>query len=232
MPVTPIDVHFVDLGAAGPDLGRWRDLLDGEELLHADRFRFDRDRHLFIVRRGWLRELLSRRLNTSPRQVRYRRNPFGKPALPGRELSFNLSRSAGKALCVIAQGLELGCDLERRNPDLATPAVAERFFSPQEQAWLSALPADRWVEGFFNCWTRKEAYIKALGSGLSHPLDAFDVSVAPDEPARLLRGCEGWSVQAFEPAPGFTAAVVAEGQGWTLIHHTNPEQTDRDVLPV
>ena len=218
-PGAQVDVHFVDLDGAGRGLGHWRALLDGEELGHADRFRFDRDRRHFIVRRGWLRELLSRRLNTSPRQIRYLRNPFGKPVLPGRDLSFNLSRSAGKALCVIAQGLELGCDLERRNQDLASPTVAGRFFSPQEQAWLSALPADRWVEGFFNCWTRKEAYIKALGSGLSHPLNAFDVSVAPGEPARLLRGCEGWSVQAFEPAPGFTAAVVAEGDGWTLSRH-------------
>ena len=191
-------------------------MLGGEELEHAERFRFDRDRRHFIVRRGWLRELLSRRLDTSAGEIRYSYNRFGKPALPDHDLTFNASRSAGKALCVIAWGLEVGCDLERRNQELATQAVAERFFSPLEQTCLSALPADRWVEGFFNCWTRKEAYIKARGSGLSHPLDAFDVSVTPDEPARLLRGCEGWSVQSLEPAPGFTAAVVAEGVDWTL----------------
>ena len=99
---------------------------------------------------------------------------------------------------------------------MATSAVAERFFSPLERVLLSSLPPDRWVEGFFNCWTRKEAYIKALGVGLSYPLDAFDVSLAPGEPAQLMRGCDGWSVQALEPAPAFAAAVVAAGFDWTL----------------
>lgn len=216
MPKTPVDVHWIDLDAGTPDIGHWSDMLDIEERAQAQRFRFDRDRRHFIVRRGWLRELLSQRLERPPRDIRYSRNRFGKPSLLEGELSFNLSKSAGKALCVVASGLELGCDLELRNPGLATPDVAERFFSPLEQSWLSSLPADRWVEGFFNCWTRKEAYIKARGFGLSYPLDAFDVSLAPEEPAQLMRGCEGWSVQSFEPAPGFAAAVVAEGLDWAL----------------
>lgn len=216
MPKTLVEVRWIDLDAATPDLEYWRDMLDAEERAQARRFRFDRDRRRYIVRHGWLRELLARRLECSPREIRFAHNPFGKPALPDRDLGFNLSRSAGTALCVVARGLELGCDLERRNRDLATDAVAERFFSPLEQARLSSLPADRRVEGFFNCWTRKEAYIKARGLGLSYPLDAFDVSLAPDEPARLLRGCDGWSVQSFEPAPGFAAAVVAEAGDWTL----------------
>lgn len=216
MPKIRVDVHWIDLDATTPDLGHWHDMLDSEERAQALRFRFDRDRRRYIVRHGWLRELLSRRLERSPRELRFSRNRFGKPSLPGRNPRFNLSRSAGKALCVIAPGLELGCDLELRNPELATNAVAERFFSPREQIWLSSLPVDRWVEGFFNCWTRKEAYLKARGLGLSYPLDAFDVSLSPEEPSRLMRGCEGWSVQSFEPAPGFAAAVVAEGFDWAL----------------
>jgi 4'-phosphopantetheinyl transferase len=216
VPKTLVEVSWIDLDAATPDLEDWRDKLDAEERAQAQRFRFDRDRRRYVVRHLWLRELLARRLECSPREIRFAHNPFGKPALPGRDLNFNLSRSAGKALCVVAQGVELGCDLELRNRDLATDAVAERFFSPIEQLCLSSLPADRRVEGFFNCWTRKEAYIKARGLGLSYPLDAFDVSLAPDEPARLLRGCEGWSVQSFEPAPGFAAAVVAEARDWAL----------------
>lgn len=208
-----IDVHCIDLDAA-LDLEHWQEWLDDEERALAAGFRFERDRRRYVVRHGWLRELLGRRLDASPTSFRFAHNRFGKPSLPGREVSFNMSRSAGKAICVVADGLELGCDLEARNADLATRAVAERFFSRPEQASLSALPDDLWVDGFFNCWTRKEAYIKARGFGLSYPLNAFDVSVG--DRAELVRGCSGWSVRAFEPAPGFVAAVVAEGRDWAL----------------
>lgn len=213
--MTLVDAHWIDLDAAC-DLEHRRELLDDEERAQAARFRFDRDRRRYVVRHGWLRELLGRRLDASPKSLRFARNGFGKPSLPGREVSFNLSRSGERALCVIASGLELGCDLEQRNAELATKALAERFFSRAERTALSALPEELWVEGFFNCWTRKEAYVKARGLGLSHPLDAFDVSLAPGEPARLMRGCGGWTVRSFEPAPGFAAAVVAEGTDWSL----------------
>lgn len=218
MPAVPVDVEWIDLDAATPDLGYWHDMLDDTERAEARRFRFERDRRHYIVRHGWLRELLSCRLERPPREIRFFRNSFGKPSLAEGNLEFNLSFSAGKALCVIARGVELGCDLELRDPSLASDSIAERFFSLFERNCLSSLPTHQWLEGFFNCWTRKEAYIKARGLGLSCPLDTFDVSLAPGEPARLMRGCEGWSVQSFEPAPGFTAAVVAEGSDWSLRH--------------
>ena len=214
---TLVEVHWIHLDdAPTADIGRWRDMLGGDEVARAERFAFDRDRRRFVVRHGWLRELLARRLAASPAAIRFTYNPFGKPSLDGESLRFNLSHSAGKALCVIGEGIELGCDLEQRDRALASRELAERFFTPLEQKRLSSLRGKGWVEGFFNCWTRKEAYIKARGLGLSYPLDAFDVSLAPDEPALLLRGCNGWSVQALRPAPGFTAAVVAEGADWAL----------------
>jgi 4'-phosphopantetheinyl transferase len=213
---TLVEVHWIDLDARAPDIGHWRDMLDGEERARAQRFAFDRDRRRFIVRHGWLRELLARRLSVSPAAIRFMHNPFGKPLLRGESVRFNLSHSEGKALCVAADGLELGCDVERRNRALASRELAESVFTPVEQQQLSSLQGGPWVEGFFNGWTRKEAYIKARGLGLSCPLDSFDVSLAPDEPALLLRGCEGWSVQSLEPALGFTAAVVAQGANWAL----------------
>lgn len=216
MQTMKVDVEWIDLDAPTPELGHWYGMLDSEERAQAQRFRFDCDQRHYITRRGWLRELLSSRLGRAPSEIRFSRNSFGKPTLPQLNLTFNLSCSAGKALCVVTRGLELGCDLEYCDPSLASNAIAERFFSPIERNCLSSLPTDQWVEGFFNCWTRKEAYIKARGFGLSCPLDTFDVSLAPEEPARLMRGCEGWSVQSFEPAPGFTAAVVAEGSNWEL----------------
>ena len=211
-----VDVAWIDLEAPMPELDHWYGMLDSDERAQAQRFRFDRDRRHYIVRHGWLRELLSHRLGRAPSEIFFSRNSFGKPMLSGLNLSFNLSYSAGKALCTVAHGLQLGCDFEYRDPSLASNAIAECFFSPLERNHLSSLPTDRWIEGFFNCWTRKEAYIKALGLGLSCALDTFDVSLAPEEPARLMRGCDGWSVQSFEPAPGFTAAVVAEGFDWAL----------------
>jgi 4'-phosphopantetheinyl transferase len=109
---------------------------------------------------------------------------------------------------VIGCGVEVGCDIEWRDPDLACPAVADRLFSPDERTALASLSGTAWVEGFFNCWTRKEAYVKALGLGLSYPLHAFSVSVAPGEPARLIDANPGWSLSSFEPASGYQAALV------------------------
>ena len=101
----------------------------------------------------------------------------------------------------------------------------ERFFSAYEVgAWRDLDPTTR-LEGFFNCWTRKEAYLKARGFGLSVSLDSFDVSLAPGVPAALLRGCDGWSVQSFSPAAGFEAAVVAEATDWRLNFQSNDGQS-------
>ena len=106
------------------------------------------------------------------------------------------------------RGGAIGCDIEWRNPELACPRVAQRLFAAEEYATLTALPSEQWIAGFYNCWTRKEAYVKALGLGLSHPLDAFTVSVAPGEPARFTSGEPGWILASFEPAPGYQAALV------------------------
>jgi 4'-phosphopantetheinyl transferase len=163
-----------------------------------------------------LRELLSRYLNCAPSLIRFSKNAFGKPSLTAGELRFNLSHSNGMVLYVIGRGKEVGCDIEHCDPQLASEEIAERFFSPSEVASLrSVAPAER-NRSFFNCWTRKEAYVKARGCGLSLPLDSFDVSLVPGEAAALLRGCDGWSVESFEPARDYHAAVVAEGTDWRL----------------
>ena len=120
-----------------------------------------------------------------------RTGSFGKPCVAEGDLRFSLSHSRGLALYAVARGLEVGCDLEFRDPRLACGRVAERFFSPPELHALRSLPAERWAEGFFNGWTRKEAYVKARGLGLSLPLDSFAVTLAPRRarraPPRLRR---------------------------------------------
>lgn len=211
-----VEVFWMALDTAAADPARFARLLSPGERARAERFRYARDRRRFVVRRGRLRELLADRIGCAPEEVRLACDAFGKPRIASSALSFNLSHSDGIALYAIARGREVGCDIEWRDERLAPRAVAERFFSPREVEMLNALPREAWVAGFFNCWTRKEAFVKACGLGLSAPLHAFDVSLAPGEPAALLRGGEGWSLRAFEPMAGLHAAVVAEGDDWRL----------------
>jgi 4'-phosphopantetheinyl transferase len=185
--------------------------LDAVERARAAAFRHPRDRHRFIARRAWLRGLLAEALACAPGEIEFGQNAFGKPIVQGGgDLRFSVSHSDGLGLCAIAHGVEIGCDVERRNPALADPAVARSLFARAEVRALEALPPEDWVEGFFNCWTRKEAFVKAIGQGLSYPLSIFEVSVRPGEPPALLCGGAGWSVQSFQPAPGYQAAVVTE----------------------
>lgn len=183
-------------------------------------FAFDRDRDRFVVARARLRELLGSRLGVRPEAVELECGAHGKPALAGRfadtNLRFNVSHCDDIAGYAFSSGREVGIDVEaiRALPD--ADDIAARFFSRRENAAYQALePRDRPL-GFFQCWTRKEAFIKALGEGLSHPLDSFDVSLAPGEPARILRiestpgDDRGWRLESLTPAPGFAAAVVTE----------------------
>lgn len=221
------DVHVwrasLDLPASG--VQSLQHTLAADELSRAERFHFQKDCKRFIVARGLLRAILSRYLDMEPGQLRFCYSPYGKPALattPGQDISFNVSHSHGLAFYAVTRGREIGVDLERIREDLDCEQIAARFFSPHENAVLRALPAKLKPEAFFNCWTRKEAYIKAKGGGLSSSLDQFDVSLAPGEPATLLktRGdpeeATHWSLRALRPGPGYVAALAVEGHGWRL----------------
>lgn len=202
-------IALVDLDVEAGTLARYASWLDITERERAARFRYDRDRNRFVARRGQLRELLGRDLGIAPEALRLAEDSHGKPVLlDDPDLYFNLSHSNGHALIATARGIAIGCDIEWRNPELACPRVAKRLFAPEEYEALTALPPEQWAAGFFHCWTRKEAYVKALGLGLSYPLYAFTVSVAPGEPARFISDERGWTLASFEPAPGFQAALV------------------------
>jgi|SRR5690349_17088214 len=215
MPDT-IDIHTLDLDCSDLDFSRLYALLDRDEAERSRQFSSDQLRRRYIARRGQLRELLSRYTSQSPAGIRFFCNDFGKPFVKDSGLQFNLSHSANICLFAIGRAGELGCDVERRDPAFPSGAIARAFYAPGEVRALEMVDRSRQVEAFFNCWTRKEAYIKARGYGISLPLDSFEVSLAPDEPAALLSGCGEWSVKSFEPAPGFQAAVVAQGTAWQL----------------
>lgn len=195
-------------------------LLSNDERQRASRFAFERDRNRFLAARGRLRELLAARLGVAPAAVQLVYGARGKPALSPHfadaELHFNVSHCGDVAAYAFARRREVGVDVEhvRLMPD--SDEIAARFFSRRENEAYRALdPRDKLV-GFFNCWTRKEAFVKATGCGLGDPLDFFDVSLAPSEPPRILRVNDrtgddcGWSLASFSPAPRFVAALVTK----------------------
>ena len=202
------------------------DVLTPDELDRARRFHFQKDRDRFIVARGALRHILSGYLKTAPDQLRFSYNQYGKPALSEEggdgSLSFNISHSHALALYGIARGRNIGLDVELLREDFASEEIAASFFSPSEVASLRALPSEQQTIAFFNCWTRKEAYIKARGEGFSHPLDRFTVSLAPGEAASLLsaeddpRETSRWSLVELSPGAGYVAALAVEGQASPL----------------
>ena len=199
-----------------------------DEKDRADRFHFDRDRHRFIAARGILRAILGGYLNMEPGELRFCYSDHGKPSLvreiAGDQLRFNVSHSHELALFAMAEGRDLGVDLEWIRPDVADEKIAERFFSAEEVDVLRRLPLEIQSDAFFNCWTRKEAYIKAIGEGLSMPLSRFVVSLAPGEPPALLSAngspnddeVSRWSFRELFPGTGYKGAVVAEGRDWDL----------------
>ncbi len=202
-------------------------LLHPEERRRADRFHFPKDRRHFAVARGVLRLLLGRYLKKSPEQLDFAYNDYGKPALVATLnpdfLQFNLSHSGERVLYAFALQRELGIDIEWVHRHIGQmDQIAKRYFSPHENQALFALPEQQRVAGFFNCWTRKEAYIKARGKGLSLPLNEFDVTLTPGEPARLLATRDDpahaarWVMQALKPDRDYAAALAVEGSGWDL----------------
>lgn len=201
-----ITTAWLDLDTAPDNLGA---VLDAEERARAAAYRNPRDGRRFVIRRGWLRHLLAAELGEAPQALRFTTGAFGKPSLPlASDLIFSISHSAGQALAAISRQGPVGCDIEARDPAKADPAIAERYFAPPERAELARLADQTWINGFFNAWTRKEAVVKAIGTGLSMPLQAFSVSLTPGEPARVIAGAPGWRLAALPAPPGFTAALA------------------------
>ena len=210
--MTAVEVHCFGLDPGEAETARLAGLLDEGERAHAARFRFDRDRRRFLVRRGRLREVLGRATGVAPARLAFTTGSHGKPALPDGPC-FSLSHSGERMMLVLADRA-VGCDIERIDDAVEWAPLAERLFAAGERRALAALPEADGRRGFFECWARKEAFVKALGLGLSYPLEAFEVAVGPE--ARLLAGGAGWAIAAAAPGTGFTGAVVALDDGGAL----------------
>jgi 4'-phosphopantetheinyl transferase len=224
-----VQVWRVDLQVLGGDEGRWRERLSEDELARAARFYFSRDRQHYIAGRAMLRTILGRYLDADPKKLVFRYSKKDKPSLDFRNsdatnasenITFNVSHSAGVALLAFGRGREVGIDVEHIRQDFDPSAIARRFFSEYEQKELSAVSSQAKVEAFFRCWTRKEAYIKATGDGLSLPLSEFDVSLLPGEMNALLATrpeaseAQRWLLREVAAGEGYLAALCASGRDW------------------
>jgi len=211
-------VHVWRLRLDNPKLeaAQFRSLLNTEECARADRYRFDRDRNRFTTTRGILRTLLERYTGVNKTKIEFLFSKHDKPALDpnlcDQRIEFNVSHSGTMALIGFTPDHAIGVDVEQTDRPISQAKIAERFFSPDEVNRLRQLPEAERNEAFFRCWTRKEAFIKAHGDGLSLPLDSFSVTLGPDDPPRLLRfdgkpGPECWSIAAIEVGERYAGAA-------------------------
>ncbi len=222
---TDVHVWRLSLEQRGATVQGLYQLLSPDEQARADRFHCEDDRRHSIVARACLRMVLGDYLRSDPAGIKFTYSDCGKPRLTGSQgyLKFNLTHSGGLALFAITLVGELGIDIEHLRTDFASDDIANVFFSDTELICLNKLPTHLRNEAFYNCWTRKEAFLKAKGAGLSLPLNNFDVTLAPAEPAALIRTAwdeseaERWSLSELEPGPGYVAAVAVESNHWQLI---------------
>jgi len=212
------DVHVLHGSLAGEvyQLREWYATLSHDERQRAGQFHFDLHRDRFIAARGILRMLLGRYLDTLPNSIVFNYGLKGKPSLPSDPLHFNVSHSEGRALFAFSATTALGVDLEAVRPLPDVLQIARSAFSTSERKALEALAPELQHQAFFRCWTRKEAFIKALGDGLSFPLDRFSVSL--DEPARIihvdgeLAAPSQWTLQHLALHDGFVGAIATRQQ--------------------
>jgi 4'-phosphopantetheinyl transferase len=203
------------------DVAALRGVLDAEERARASRLAAGRPRERFIVARALTRLALANALGIDAASVRLAVGPRGKPRLASSRanLRFSLSHTGGRGVLALARGREVGVDLERERR-IDTFLLARRCFSPQELADFEALPPRERGSALFRCFTRKESFVKALGSGLSFALSGVDVGIGAAPARQVWRGEDGgpaaWTTVSLDAGDGYAAALTVEGRGWRV----------------
>lgn len=215
-----VDIWRAPLELPADSLQTLEATLSADEIQRADRFSIQGDKDRFIAAHGCLRDILARYHHWEPGQLTFTANDHGKPALSTvpseRSMDFSLSHSNDFALVAVTWGRKVGVDLERIRQGISAQVIARQYFSRSEFVELLGLPSEQREVGFFNCWTRKEAYIKAQGLGLLLALDSFDVSLDPNEPVNLRatrpdpQEADRWTLLSLEVSPDYAAALAVE----------------------
>lgn len=196
------------------ELLRMRDLLSAPERERAGRFHFAKDRDFYIARHGALRVILGRYLPRNPAELAFSYSARGKPSLETGELHFNDSHSSDCALFAVTKACSLGVDIEAVRPIPEFENIAERYFSPREVAMMRALPPEIRMHAFYTAWTRKEAFLKATGEGITVSLPKVEVTLSPEDPPAILAvpgdpdAATAWKMKAFSPAQGYLGAIA------------------------
>jgi 4'-phosphopantetheinyl transferase len=210
-----IHVWAVRLDAATVDLDRPGALISLDERERAERFKFERDRRRYLVAHVALHEILQRYLPIVSAGLSFDIGANGKPSLPQAlapsGVRFNISHSNEMALLAVCHKREVGVDIEYVKEDFEFQEVAERFFTAKEVAALRGLPASLQRQSFFKCWTSKEAFLKAKGTGLSGALDEVEIAIGGDEQVRITANVPGWSLAELDSIDGYEAALVVVG---------------------
>lgn len=213
-----VDVWRIFLNLQADSIKLAESTLSADETQRAAHFHFPKDRDHFIAAHGILRQIVGRYLHCNPRELTFSVNQYGKPALVNSDLEFNLSHSGDFALLAVTQNRKVGVDVERIRQGISSHVIAQQYFSKAEVAELQSLPMGQREAAFFTCWTRKEAYIKAQGLGLSLPLESFDVSLTPGQPA-ILRATRPdpqeavhWTLISLNVDSKYGGSLAAEGR--------------------
>ena len=212
-----VDIWRIPLDLPMSSIKLLAKLLSTDETDRAARFYFPADKNRYMISHGSLRNILAFYLHCEPSRLSFSVNKYGKPSLVDGQLEFNLSHSGDLALLAITQERKIGVDVERMRTGISAGILGGHYFSKAEMVELQALPSEQREGAFFLCWTRKEAYIKAQGMGLSLPLDSFDVSLTPGRPALLratrpdLGEAARWTLLSLSVGAGYEAAVAVEG---------------------
>ncbi len=215
-----VDIYSVSISSAGHYAGSLKAILNDVEEKRASKFHFEKDRIVSIVSRGVLKLILARYLSTDAGGIIISNDMNGKPFVDScghGDVSFNLSHSGDFVLYAVTPGIDVGIDIQEMREIDSMDDIVERYFSKHEVSVFNSLPDNLKKKAFYNCWSRKEAYIKALGLGLSYPLDSFSVSIAPGSGAELLADINNdvseWSLSDIPMAAGYAAAVAVNGTG-------------------
>lgn len=212
------DIHVwcVNLLQPEPVLTKLTSLLNNDERERANRFMFAKHKNAFTVARGVLRLILGKYLQQSPESIEFAYAHYGKPYLPDNKLFFNLSHSNELAVYALCHTEMMGIDIEYVPKPIEHDALVTRFFSQYEIQQFRKLTPEQKQLGFFSGWTRKEAFIKAVGQGLSYPLDEFSVILTPEvEPLLFMSGDAAvpqteWSLYSLNPAIDYVAAIAIQ----------------------
>lgn len=217
----PNEAHLwrINLASKNELTSNAMNILSAEEQARAARFRFRQDGRRYVNAHAALRRILGRYVLHAPESIKFRNSSLGKPELAERgeiDLFFNLSHSHELALVAITRARAVGVDVEFVRGDITILNIAERFFCKREVEMLQTLDGERQVEGFFMCWTQKEAYLKARGEGLSHPINAFEVNCIPGARSYLrVNGdsgkSSGWTLLTLSVGIGYQAALALQG---------------------